>query len=423
MPRDDFALSCYSSKIYWVYSFCSSLYSLNTLRPRQNGRHFADDIFKWIFLNKNVWIPIKISLKFVPQGPINNIPALVQIMAWRRPGDKPLSEPMMFSLPTHICVTRPQWVNLFQSIVSRAMGRRSMHYMCSKCPFRCQRRTEFNCHTKTHRLKLSTQRLRRLEGRPDYLASPSTLNIDAYSANLQSASEGTASVCNPTNAAIRLDNEAIANRNTGPKSTMLEQPSVMKPDERNALTAERGDSLLGDMWLQAANKCDSSLEIALPSRDAIRSVYRPDIAEIWKVADKLVVSVQGTKKCSICPYKSATPLQCIEEHVGAIHLGIKRWLCSLCAYNDNKRVHIIEHIQTQHAGKKCSAILCKNIYKSTYNGILDNSAQNLQFRRLGDVEAYVLAKHIKENTGQLSKVFQVCVGEASELSMGLLPDT
>ena len=55
-------------------------------------------------------ISIKISLKFIPKGPINNIPALVQIMAWRRPGDKPLSEPMMDNLPTHICVTRPQWV-------------------------------------------------------------------------------------------------------------------------------------------------------------------------------------------------------------------------------------------------------------------------------------------------------------------------
>ena len=84
---------------------------VNTLRPRQNGRHFADDIFKCIFLNENVSIAIKISLKFVPKGPINNIPALVQIMAWRRPGDKPLSEPMMVSLPMHICVTRPQWVN------------------------------------------------------------------------------------------------------------------------------------------------------------------------------------------------------------------------------------------------------------------------------------------------------------------------
>ena len=58
---------------------------LNTLRPGQNGRRFPDDIFKSIFLNENVWIPIKISLKFVPKGPINNMPALVQIMAWRRP--------------------------------------------------------------------------------------------------------------------------------------------------------------------------------------------------------------------------------------------------------------------------------------------------------------------------------------------------
>ena len=83
---------------------------INTLRPTQNGRHFADDIFKCIFLNENVWISIEISLIFVPKGRINNIPALVQIMAWRRPGDKPLSEAMVVDLPTHICVARPQWV-------------------------------------------------------------------------------------------------------------------------------------------------------------------------------------------------------------------------------------------------------------------------------------------------------------------------
>ena len=92
--------------------------AVNTLTPRQNGRHFADDIFKWIFLNENVWIPIKMSLKFVPQGPINNIPALVQIMAWRRPGDKPLSEPIVIRLPTHICVTRPQRINSFSRKIS-----------------------------------------------------------------------------------------------------------------------------------------------------------------------------------------------------------------------------------------------------------------------------------------------------------------
>ena len=71
---------------------------------------FRRRFFKCIFLNENVSIAIKISLKFVLKGPINNIPALVQIMTRRRPGDKPLSEPMMVSLPTHICVTRPQWV-------------------------------------------------------------------------------------------------------------------------------------------------------------------------------------------------------------------------------------------------------------------------------------------------------------------------
>ena len=83
----------------------------NTLRPRQNGHHLPDDIFKGIFLNENEWISIQISLKLVPKGLINNIPALVLIMAWRRPGDKPLSGPMMVSLLTHICVSRPQWVN------------------------------------------------------------------------------------------------------------------------------------------------------------------------------------------------------------------------------------------------------------------------------------------------------------------------
>ena len=94
-----FYLSCMFSRVL--------IYLINTLRPRQNGRHFPDDIFKWIFVNENAWISINISLKFVPRGPISHIPALVQMMAWRWPGDKPLSEPMMVILPTHICATRP----------------------------------------------------------------------------------------------------------------------------------------------------------------------------------------------------------------------------------------------------------------------------------------------------------------------------
>ena len=77
------------------------------------GRDKMDTISqKCIFLNENVWITIKISLKFVLKCPIDNIPALVYIMAWWRSGDKPLSEPMMISLLMHICVTRPQWINI-----------------------------------------------------------------------------------------------------------------------------------------------------------------------------------------------------------------------------------------------------------------------------------------------------------------------
>ena len=95
------------------------LWWINTLSTRQNGRHFSNDTFKCIFLNENVWNSFKTSLKFVPQGPINNIPALVQIMAWRCLGNKPLSEPMMIRLPTHICITRPQWVKMQDSMVRK----------------------------------------------------------------------------------------------------------------------------------------------------------------------------------------------------------------------------------------------------------------------------------------------------------------
>ena len=50
-------------------------------------------------------------MKFDTKGPIYNIPVLVQLMPWRRLGDKSLSEPMVVNSPTHICDTGPQWAN------------------------------------------------------------------------------------------------------------------------------------------------------------------------------------------------------------------------------------------------------------------------------------------------------------------------
>ena len=67
--------------------------------------YFQIHILEW----KYVYF-IEDFTEFVSNGLINNTQALVQIIAWRRPGDKPLSEPMMVSLLTHIWVTRPQWV-------------------------------------------------------------------------------------------------------------------------------------------------------------------------------------------------------------------------------------------------------------------------------------------------------------------------
>ena len=89
---------------------------LNTMCLEQNGCHFPDNIFKYIFLNEINKIPIWISLKFVPRSPVDNEPTLVQVMAWRRTGDKPLSESMMVRLPMNICVTRPQWVDIWRPL-------------------------------------------------------------------------------------------------------------------------------------------------------------------------------------------------------------------------------------------------------------------------------------------------------------------
>ena len=50
------------------------------MRPKQNGRHIADEIFKLIFFNENRGIFIKILLKFVPKDPIIDMPMLSKVM-------------------------------------------------------------------------------------------------------------------------------------------------------------------------------------------------------------------------------------------------------------------------------------------------------------------------------------------------------
>ena len=106
----------------------------NTLRPRQNGRHFPDDILKWIFLNENVRISIEISLKFVPKGQINNIPLLVQLMAWRLPGNKPLSEPMMVCWRIYASLGLNElMIKMFSSSIINSFYSRMISFSMTPC--------------------------------------------------------------------------------------------------------------------------------------------------------------------------------------------------------------------------------------------------------------------------------------------------
>ena len=95
----------FKSIVCKIVAILSRRQFVNTLRPTQNDWYFAHDIGKCIFFNEDIWIWIQVSLKFVPMSPINSIPALDlsldQIMDWRRPGDKPLSEPVLVRLSTH----------------------------------------------------------------------------------------------------------------------------------------------------------------------------------------------------------------------------------------------------------------------------------------------------------------------------------
>ena len=117
-PNNDLVLNRWQAitwnndnQTWWQYMYMASLESV----LKQIGRHFADHTFDHIFFNENIRVSIKISLKSIPKFPINNISALVQITAWRRSGDKPLSERTVVNLLTHKYVTRPQWVKNSES--------------------------------------------------------------------------------------------------------------------------------------------------------------------------------------------------------------------------------------------------------------------------------------------------------------------
>ena len=64
----------YRSRWFYMSNGISQQYLIS---PGQNGRRFADDIFRCIFVNEKFYILIKISLKFVPKVPTDNVSALI----------------------------------------------------------------------------------------------------------------------------------------------------------------------------------------------------------------------------------------------------------------------------------------------------------------------------------------------------------
>ena len=83
------------SYIQWEYLHPERGCTYHPSPPGHNGRRFANNIFKCIFMNEMFWLSIRISLKFVTKGPFGNKPALVQVVAWRGTGGMPLPEPMV----------------------------------------------------------------------------------------------------------------------------------------------------------------------------------------------------------------------------------------------------------------------------------------------------------------------------------------
>ena len=115
--------------------------TVNTLRPRQNGCHFADDIFNCIFLKENIWIPIKISLKFVPTGSVNNITVMVHIMAWCWPGRQAIiwtnDDYFTDGYMHHSCLNELKYAGFTMFIVPLASTKLKSGILVSRRPFIC----------------------------------------------------------------------------------------------------------------------------------------------------------------------------------------------------------------------------------------------------------------------------------------------
>ena len=79
----------------WKILKSLSHWGISTLRSKQYGWLFVDDILECIVLTENMRVLIEIPLKFALKGAIDNKSALVQVWSWCRSGDMPLPGTML----------------------------------------------------------------------------------------------------------------------------------------------------------------------------------------------------------------------------------------------------------------------------------------------------------------------------------------
>ena len=155
--------------------------------------------------------------------------------------------------------------------------------------------------------------------------------------------------------------------------------------------------ILGDIWMQPMKKIDPRMEIVIPSPDRIRSVYRPDFAEPWKVAIRLLKTQGKLFSCRVCLYTSSNFTH-VREHIGEVHLGLSLWMCPHCTFLSGRRVNVMDHLASDHAALDHFVIRCRNYRSGTPKQIIDSALPNLPpFRHITEEEVEHYVKDTLEN--------------------------
>ena len=116
--------------------------------------------------------------------------------------------------------------------------------------------------------------------------------------------------------------------------------------------------MLGNIWM-GKTKRDPGLEIIIRSTDDIENVYRPDIAQLWKIADELMETDDKMRfKCRVCQFFSSKQGH-LREHIGALHLALPEWMCRYCPYKNCRRPAVVDHLKSEHKRVKLCVVRCR----------------------------------------------------------------